>query len=142
MRNYEQPSLYARVLYYFTHGGQKYHTTRWHRIKCRVSSTYYLDVKPAFLDWYRKRTYVPLVDVEKREIRAIRWQDLPNGGLEARGYEHHRHETFRLVKIKGVPGMYRLPPGIESIEELPHFPSAKACWTDADQREAWIHLHW
>jgi hypothetical protein len=115
-------------------------TTRLHRLKCKFRSAYYRGVKPRFLDWYKERTYVPLVCLARKEIRDIRW-DGPDGGLTVTGrYGSDEHGWSTHVRVDGDLGGWRLPPGIERIEDLPHFNSAAACSRYTRENIEWAHL--
>ncbi len=128
-----------KVVRWITHGGEVYMTTRVHRIKCDIRGIV-REAKECFRDWYYERTYVPLRCLSRGEIRTIRW-DGPDGGLIVTGrYGNAEYGWLTHVKVVGDPGGWALPPGIESIGDLPHFSSADECSTYAHENEAWVRL--
>ncbi len=128
---YPLSDLIEQIIRWITHGGpfgepDFYMTTRWHRIKCRVRSRYYL-IKGRVLDWIKDERYVPLYCLSRNELRAVRFS-----GLSVHG------DVIYVRSLYGTALSFTLPPDCEMIREVPQFTTSDACFEHISK--TWPHL--
>ncbi len=121
-----------KIRCFITHGGpfgqpDFFMTTRWHRVKCRARSRYYL-IKGRVLDWLNNERYVPLYCRSRNELRAVRFSDL---SVQSGGVIYAR-------SLYGTAMSFTLPPECETIREVPLFTTSDACFEHISK--TWPHL--
>ena len=63
------------------------------------------------------RTFVPMLSIEKSEIRAF--------ALDA---IYETADGYQLDDYHGAPWILALPPNVTTLEEVPRFNNAEACF--------------